>query len=267
MIKIAIDAGHGLYTAGKRCLKRLDANETREWTLNDRIADRLELLLSSYKCEVLRVDDTTGFTDVPLKSRTDKANAWGADIYISIHHDAGANGGTSGGTTVFYYSSKAVRKLQAEKLYECVVRNTGLVGNRSSKVKKHAYHVLRKSNMPSFLIENGFMDSSKDIPVILTDKHANNTANGILDFLVGAMALEQITDKKPLEAEAVNASFKVKIIIDSLNYRTGAGSNYPAKGTVKKNQIYTITETSGSWGKLKSGAGWINISSRYVSRV
>ena len=28
---IAISAGHGYNTAGKRCLKKLDANETREW--------------------------------------------------------------------------------------------------------------------------------------------------------------------------------------------------------------------------------------------
>ena len=38
MAKIAIDAGHGLYTEGKRCLKSLDPNETREWQLNERVA-------------------------------------------------------------------------------------------------------------------------------------------------------------------------------------------------------------------------------------
>lgn len=31
--------------------------------------------------------------------------------------------------------------------------------------------------------------------------------------------------------------------------------------------IYTIVETNGSWGKLKSGKGWINISSKYCKRV
>jgi len=39
MAKIAIDAGHGLKTAGKRCLKSLDKNETREWVLNDRASE------------------------------------------------------------------------------------------------------------------------------------------------------------------------------------------------------------------------------------
>ena len=44
-IKVAIDAGHGLYTSGKRCMKSLDPNETREWVLNSRIAEKLERLL------------------------------------------------------------------------------------------------------------------------------------------------------------------------------------------------------------------------------
>ena len=38
---ICIDAGHGLHTPGKRCLKSLDPRETREWRLNARVADKL----------------------------------------------------------------------------------------------------------------------------------------------------------------------------------------------------------------------------------
>lgn len=69
----------------------------------------------------------------------------------------------------------------------------------------------------------------------------------------------------PVKAE--DKSFKVKIIVDSLNYRSGAGTKYKVNGIVKKGEIYTIVETSGSWGKLKSGAGWINVSSKYVTRL
>lgn len=39
MAKIVIDAGHGRNTAGKRCPKSLDPNETREWVLNARVAE------------------------------------------------------------------------------------------------------------------------------------------------------------------------------------------------------------------------------------
>ena len=191
MLKIAIDAGHGLYTGGKRCLKAIDSKETREWTLNDRIADKLEKLLAYYDCSVLRVDDTTGATDVDIKDRPKKANSWGADVYISIHHDSGVYGKSGGGTTVFYYSSNLARKRQAQALYDAVVKNTGLKGNRSTPVKKHAYWVLKKTNMPAFLIENGFMDSTTDTPIILTDVHATETAHGILNFLISEFKLKK----------------------------------------------------------------------------
>ena len=60
MAKIVIDAGHGKYTAGKRCLKSLDPEETREWVLNARVTEALETYLISARHETLRVDDTSG---------------------------------------------------------------------------------------------------------------------------------------------------------------------------------------------------------------
>ena len=189
MIKIAIDAGHGLNTAGKRCLKSLDKNQTREWTLNSRIADELQELLKSYDCEVLRTDDTTGKTDVGLQSRCDKANKWDADVFISIHHKAGLNGRSGGGTQVYYSGDKC--KAQAQALYDAIVTETTLIGNRSSKVIDYAFHVIKYTKAPAFLIENGFMDSPQDVPVILSEGHADRTAKGILNFLVNTVGLER----------------------------------------------------------------------------
>lgn len=51
----------------------------------------------------------------------------------------------------------------------------------------------------------------------------------------------------------------VKVTANVLNVRKGPGTNYAITTTVKKNQVYTIVETQGNWGKLKSGAGWINL--------
>lgn len=201
--KICIDAGHGLYTSGKRCMKKLDSNETREWVLNDRIADKLEVMLKSYNCEVLRADDTTGLTDVSLANRVKKANNWGADIYISIHHNASINGGSGGGTQVYYYSSKAERKTQATKLYNNIVNMTKLVGNRSEKVKKYPYYVLAQTKASALLIENGFMDSSTDVPVILSETHSQYTAQGILNFLVDELGLNKVAGAVEPESDVL----------------------------------------------------------------
>lgn len=61
------------------------------------------------------------------------------------------------------------------------------------------------------------------------------------------------------------ASHKVKVTADSLNIRSGAGTNYKIVGCIEDKGVYTITETSGDWGKLKSGAGWINL--KYTKTV
>ena len=200
-IKVMIDAGHGMNTAGKRCMKSLDSNQTREWYLNDRIADKLQKMLEDYGCEVKRSDDTTGKTDVSLAERVRRANEWKADVFISIHHNAGINGGAGGGTVVYHYCSTGGGIQMATKLYNAVVKSTGLVGNRSTKVKKTGYYVLLHTNMRAYLIENGFMDSKVDVPVILTDDHATKTAQGILNCLIEEYGLKRVSGSDPVVKE------------------------------------------------------------------
>lgn len=196
---VALDAGHGYNTLGKRCMKAIDPNQTREWWMNDRIIDKVERKLASYNAKIVRVDDTTGNTDVSLANRVKKANNANADVYISMHHNAGINGGNGGGTIVFYYSSKAVRATQAQDLYDLLVSETKLVGNRSDKVKKYAYYVIKNTNMPAFLVENGFMDSKTDVPIILTEEHAEKTANALVKFLERDFGLTKKVVAEPKE--------------------------------------------------------------------
>lgn len=58
-----------------------------------------------------------------------------------------------------------------------------------------------------------------------------------------------------------------KVIVDELNVRQGPGTSYPIATVVHKGDAFTITQMSGSWGKLKSGAGWMNCSSKYCTKV
>lgn len=181
---IALSAGHGLYTAGKRCMKSLDKNETREWYLNDRIVDKIEFKLQAYECTVVRVNDTTGKVDTPLATRATTANNANADIYIAMHHNAGINGGSGGGTVVFYYPTGDGKEM-ATDLYNHIIKYTGLKGNRSKPIAStRTLYEVRVPKAKAFLIENGFMDSRVDVPVILSESHAEKTAMGVVDFLV-----------------------------------------------------------------------------------
>ena len=58
---------------------------------------------------------------------------------------------------------------------------------------------------------------------------------------------------------SVTTPFLVKVTSEALNFRSGAGIQYKVNGVIKKGEVYTIVETQNGWGKLKSGAGWINL--------
>lgn len=59
--------------------------------------------------------------------------------------------------------------------------------------------------------------------------------------------------------------YLVKITADKLNVRAEASNNAKIVTQVKKNQVYTIIAKNSNWGKLKSGAGWIDLN--YVKNV
>lgn len=60
-------------------------------------------------------------------------------------------------------------------------------------------------------------------------------------------------------------SYLVKITASALNIRSGAGTNHSIVGCIRDKGTYTIVETQGNWGKLKSGAGWICLD--YTTKV
>lgn len=211
---ICIDAGHSLHI-DKKCDKQFDKKETKEWVLNDRIADMVEELLALYSCKVIRLDDTTGKTHIELNDRIKQANSINPDYIISIHHNAGICGGKGGGTTVYYGGSKSERKTQAKKLYDILVDHTNLIGDRKSPVvKTTSLAMVCKTKSPCLLIENGFMDSSTDVPIILTEKHARLTAYAILEFLVDLLGLKGKTTQYTVEVTCEGEEVATKCVKD-----------------------------------------------------
>lgn len=62
-----------------------------------------------------------------------------------------------------------------------------------------------------------------------------------------------------------STAYKVRVTVDALNVRAGAGTSYKVNTVIRDKGIYTIVETKSGWGKLKSGAGWICLD--YTKRV
>lgn len=73
------------------------------------------------------------------------------------------------------------------------------------------------------------------------------------------------TPPQPVIQPSTGVPYLVKVVVDLLNIRGGAGSSYALKGTITNHGVYTIVDVNGDWGKLKSGAGWIYLP--YTKRV
>lgn len=194
---IAIDAGHYNDTPGKRCMKAIDPKETRERYLNARMAEHVEELLKDYECEVMRCDDRSGETDPSLTERAERANRAGANAFISIHHNAGINGGKGGGICVFAAGNASKKSLALQRaVYEETVKRTGLKGNRATPLPIANHTVTYTANMPSVLGEFGFMDSTVDTPIIITGDFSYKCAQGIVDALVKIFGIKKKSEQE-----------------------------------------------------------------------
>ena len=61
----------------------------------------------------------------------------------------------------------------------------------------------------------------------------------------------------PTPQPTPSGAYLVKVKVNALNIRKGVGTGTAVVGCIRDKGIYTIVETQGNWGRLKSGAGWI----------
>src|SRR5690606_26580965 len=103
---------------------------------------------------------------VLLKERTDKANAWKADLFVSIHANAAGDGGwnSAQGIETFVYKT---RPPAAVDLANAVQRNlVHMTGRPDRGVKSKDLHVLRETRMTAILVECGFMTNREEVELL-----------------------------------------------------------------------------------------------------
>lgn len=194
-IKIAYNAGHIRATPGKRIPAKLDPNETREWTLNDRIARYFESWMGIYEgVELLRLDDPNGIEPIDIDQRVAMANNWGASHYLSFHHNAAGVIFNGGGIIVCIDQPGGESEALAAAIYNELIAATGLKGNRADWLTtgdEQSLYECRWTNMPAVLIEYGFMDSTVDAPIILSEDFAFKAAKATAQAVAKHLDLKQ----------------------------------------------------------------------------
>ena len=86
--RIAIDAGHGYNTVGKRTCRFPDGRQMHEHEFNRDVAFILGTRLKTAGYDIVYCFDEIGISDMPLAERYGKANAVKADLFVSVHANA-----------------------------------------------------------------------------------------------------------------------------------------------------------------------------------
>jgi N-acetylmuramoyl-L-alanine amidase len=201
--------------------------------------------------------DDSGRTQAQnLSNIVSKCNAHSADLNVSIHFNAGGGHGVE----VLVYSDTSKAKSYATAICSTVAA-LGFT-NRGVKVRNNLY-VLKKTKAPALLVECCFVDSDADKALY----NAESMANAIVKGITGQTA--KSSTSATTATTASSSGYKVKITASTLNVRKDHSASSAIATTVKKGDVYTIVEEYNNggttWGKLKSGAGWISL--KYTSKV
>lgn len=267
-ITIAIDAGHGSNTAGKRI-----PDGYREHWINVACASFCDAALKRCGLNTLRVawDDLNAKDDedLALANRQKLIKLNNCLLSVSFHANAYGNGwnDAQGVETLISNKSPGDSLALATKVQSYLIQGTH---QKNRGVKTQSLAMCNCGTMgtkAAILVEVGFMTNKAEADLMKTDafcrEQAEEVAHGICDYLgvsyvapTGSVISEIVNDIK----EAPKSSYLVKINTDVLNVRAGAGTQYPKTTQVKRGQVYTIVDELDGWGKLKSGAGWIKLS-------
>jgi N-acetylmuramoyl-L-alanine amidase len=146
---VVIDAGHGGVDRGG-----IPGQRVAEKTMNLDVAQRLQAVLTAYGYRVVMTRDSDVF--VPLGTRVAIANSYRNAIFVCIHFNAARRGSASGIET-YFYSSQSLPLASAIHYY---VAGGAPSSNRG--VRRRGFYVLRKTTIPSVLVECGFLTNATE---------------------------------------------------------------------------------------------------------
>ncbi len=185
--KIVLDPGHGGNDPGA-----IGPTGLKEKEVNLDVARRAYALLGGYGARVVLTRN--GDEEIDLYARSQKANAAGADLFVSIHMNANSSPSLKGTST--YYARSGEDKAQrleksrqlANELQASLVDALGL---EDKGVRQADFVVLRETAIPAVLIEAAFLSNPEEEKLLASasfrEKIARAIVEGIGNYFLGSM--------------------------------------------------------------------------------
>ncbi|MDD4775136.1 MAG: N-acetylmuramoyl-L-alanine amidase [Syntrophomonas sp.] len=181
---VVLDAGHGGRDPGAsgNDLSEKDINLTVTMEVGEILADE------GIRVAYTRDDDIY----VALNDRPNIANMYNASVFVSIHCNSNLSPSPSGTETYCYYPvSNPLLYIQKDERYNLALRIqqelVAELGLNDRGVKQANFEVLRETDMPSALIEMGFISNYSDAAQLaqksFQKKAAEAIAQAIADYV------------------------------------------------------------------------------------
>ncbi len=148
-MKIAIDVGHADGTGA-------GAGGLEEHALSAAIAPILAARLREAGHVVRVIDFPELSNEADFVKAVQVANAWRADVFVSLQCDASSNA-QARGAHVIYYSDAGRRLALAISQPLCK-----LMPGRAQQLREGSFYVLRRTAMPAVIVEQGFITHAQD---------------------------------------------------------------------------------------------------------
>lgn len=276
-MKICIDAGHyGKYNPSP--VNKAYYESDMAWKLHLYLKKELE----AYGFEVITTRPTQG-KDLLLSARGRASE--GCDLFLSIHSNAASSESPDYAVACCQIDDKTTKiddisQTIGRKLADTVnvlmgSRGKAQVYKRMGNYNADYYGVLRAAKevgTPAVLLEHGFHTNRANTAFLLKDSNLRKLATAEAQVIANYFGIKKLAQNVPESPSVSFIPYTVKVICDSLNIRkTPNWNDSDVVGVIRDGGVYTIVaETmlgSTKFGKLKSGAGWISLGTKYVKKV
>lgn len=169
---IVLDAGHGGTDHGARCQGIVEKHRTLS------IANLTKKHLNSLGYRVILTRDRDD--NVPLQRRVAIANKHKDALFVSIHLNSAPAKEASGVEIFFCDKSEKGLVKESKKLAHSILSHMIEKTSAESRgVKRGTFHVIRETEVPSVLVEAGFITNRAENISLKENGYINQLAEGI----------------------------------------------------------------------------------------
>lgn len=172
---VILDAGHGGNDRGA------GVEDAIEKHINLQVAFKLKALLEERGVSVVMTRQEDVY--LSLEDRAAFANAYDADLFISVHCNFYEENTSVRGFEAYYYRDK-----QAKSFADAILNDLKSAGQfKTRNVKSASYYVLKNTQMPAILLEMGFLTNEQDRQDLCSEAYQRALAETIADSVVAAL--------------------------------------------------------------------------------